>query len=83
MNVVESLQQILSTKKISAPDEVEAIKDYVLAKYKSSCRVKLQRGALIVSVPNSALAATLQLERQKLIAACNLTDKKLVIRNSK
>lgn len=81
--MIESLQHILSTKKFNKPDEIGAIKDYVLAKYKSSCRVKLQRGALIVNVPSSALAATLQLERQKMIRACNLGGKKLVIRNSR
>jgi len=81
MNVVESLQEILNRKKFTPPDEIAVIKDYVRQKYKSNCSVKLQRGALIVSVPNAALAATIQLERQKLIAACNLQDKKLVIRN--
>ncbi len=79
--MVESLQNILSTKKFTPPDEISAVKNYVLAKYKSGCRVKLQRGTLILSVPNSALAATLQLERQKIIKACKLGDKKLVIRN--
>ena len=81
MDVVESLRDILSGKKLAKPDEIGVIKDYVLRKYKSNCSVKLSRGAVIVSVPNSALAATIQLERQKLIAACNLGDKKLVIRN--
>ena len=81
MELMDSLQEILSTKKINPPDEFSAIKDYVQQKYKATCSVKLQRGALIVSVPNAALAATLQLERQKIIKACNLTEKKLVIRN--
>lgn len=81
MDVVESLRDILSQRKLVQPDEIGVIKNYVKRKYKANCSVKLQRGALIVSVPNSALAATLQLERQKLIAACNLGDKKLVIRN--
>jgi hypothetical protein len=80
---MESLREILSQKKLTKPNEIAVIKDYVRRKYKSNCSVKLQRGALIVSVPNSALAATLQLERQKLIADCNLKDKKLVIRNSR
>lgn len=81
MAVVDSLQDILSKKTFTPPDEVGAIKDYVKQKYRSSCSVKLQRGALIVSVPNAALAATLQMERQKMVQACNLGDKKLVIRN--
>jgi len=77
---VESLQEILNRKKFTPPDEISVIKNYVRRKYKSNCSVKLQRGALIVGVYNSALAATIQLERQKMITACNLGNKKLVIR---
>ena len=82
MKSVESLKDILSGKKLAKPDEIGVIKDYVRQKYKSNCSIKLQRGAIILSVPNAALAATIQLERQKLIAACNLGNKKLVIRNA-
>jgi hypothetical protein len=35
-----------------------------------------------VRVPSSALAATIQLEQNQLIEACNLT-KKLIIRNGR
>lgn len=73
----------MSSKNLSPPNEIEVIKDYIKRVYKNRCYVKLQRGALIVSVPNAALAATIQLERQRLIASCNLKDKKLVIRNGK
>ena len=83
MNVVESLKDILSGKKLAKPDEIGVIKEYVRQKYKSNCSIKLQRGAIILNVPNAALAATIQLERQELIAACNLGDKRLVIRNSR
>ena len=78
---MDSLQEILARKKISPPNEIGAIKDYVQRKYKANCSVKLRHGALVISVPNSAFAATLQMERQKIIKACNLGDKKLVIRN--
>ncbi len=80
---MDSLQEILGKKKFTPPDEVALIKDYVRRVYKSGCSVKLQRGALIVSVPSAALAATMHLERQKLIKSCNISDKKLVIRNGK
>ena len=76
-------QDILGKKKITPPDETKAIKNYVRRKYNSDCRIKLQRGALIVSVPNSGLAATMQLEKQLLIKKCNLGNKKLVIRNER
>jgi len=76
---VDSLQEILGSKKFSAPDEMTAIKEYIKRKYRSRCQVKQQRGAFIVSVPNSALAATIYLERQNLINEVGLKDK-LVVR---
>ena len=80
---MESLQDILSRKKLAPPDEMQAIKDYVQRRYKAKCSVKEQRGALIVSVQNGGLAATLQLARPEIIKACKLGDKKLVIRNGR
>ncbi len=78
---VDSLQKILNSQKIAkAPDEIGRIQDYIRHKYKSSCKVKSQRGALIVYVPNSALAATMHLEQNALIKACELGNFKLVIR---
>lgn len=78
---MDSLQEILGKRDYSPPDEVEAIRGYIERRYKSKCYIKLQRDALIVSVRSSALAATLQLERQRMIETCNIT-KKLVIRAS-
>ena len=77
---MDSLQEILGKRDYQPPDEFEAVKSYIERRYKSKSHIKLQRDALIVSVPSSALAATLQLERQRLIEACNIT-KKLVIRS--
>ena len=76
---MESLQDILGNKKFVAPDEMTAIKAYIKRKYKSGCTIKQQPGALIVTVPNSALAATIYLERQTLIKTLGLKDK-LVVR---
>ena len=76
---MESLQEILSKKDFKKPDEMQALGDYINRKYGKKCSIKLQRDALIVSVSNSALAATLQLERQNIIKSCGIT-KKLVFR---
>lgn len=76
---MDSLQEILGKRDFTPPDEIEAIKSYISRRYKSKSRVQLSREALIVSVPSSSLAATIQLERQILIKKCGLT-KKLVIR---
>jgi hypothetical protein len=78
--VIESLQDILGKRDFTPPDDFSAVREYVLRRYKSKCYVKVQRDALILTVRSSALAATLQLDRQRLIEACNL-KKKLVIRS--
>jgi outer membrane protein assembly factor BamA len=76
---MESLQDILGRKDFTKPDEIEIIKNYIQKNYGSNSQVKLQRGTLIVSVASSSLAASLQLERYKMIKACKI-EKKLAIR---
>lgn len=76
---MDSLGHIINSRNLTEPDEVTALKAYVTEHFNSSASVRLQRGALILSVPSSALAATLQLQRQKIIETCKLTQK-LVIR---
>jgi hypothetical protein len=79
---MDSLQDILGNKNFSPPDEITALKDYVFRRYSSRATVKISREAIILSVPSAALAATLQLEREKVIKACGLV-KKLVIRSGR
>lgn len=80
LELMDSLQDILGARgDFKPPDEFKAVRDYVLRRYKSNCYVKIQRDSLIITVRSSALAATIQLERQRLIESCHLT-KKLVIR---
>jgi hypothetical protein len=76
---MDSLQDILGKRDFTPPDEVSAVKEFIQRRYHSSSRVRVERNALIVRVPSSALAATLQLEQRRLIEACRIT-KKLVIR---
>lgn len=78
---MESLQEILGKRDFTPPDEITVVKEYVKLRYKRPCTVKLERNALIVSVRGSGLAATLFLERQTLIEACNLKHR-LVIRTA-
>jgi len=78
---MDSLQSILGSRDFKPPSEMDAIRDYIKRRYKSSCKIQLQRDSIIVTVATSALAATLHLERRGLIAACNL-NKKLIIRIS-
>lgn len=79
---MDSLQDILGKKNFRPPDEIAAIKEYIERRYKSPSTVRIERDAVIVRVPSSALAATLQLEQQKIIDACGL-KKKLIIRTGR
>jgi hypothetical protein len=79
---MDSLQDILGKKDFTAPDEITAIKQFIERRYKSPSRIRIERDALIVRVPSSALAATLQLEQRTLIDACQIT-KKLIIRTGR
>lgn len=78
MGLVESLQEILGRKDFRPPDEVSMVIEYIKRRYKSSCRVRIERDAMIIKLPNSALAATVQMERQALIDSCRI-NRRLVI----
>jgi hypothetical protein len=60
---MDSLQDILGQKNFTPPDEIAVIKDYIKRRYDSPSRVKIEKSTIIVSVPSSALAATIYLER--------------------
>lgn len=77
---METLGSILGDKRFTPPDEITAIKDYIKQRYQSDCSVKLDHDAVIVAVPNSALAGTLRMQQQDLIKKCGLGKKRLVIR---
>lgn len=69
----------MGQKSFKAPDELKALSDYVKRNYKSPSRVRAEKDVVILSVPSSALAGALQMEKQNIIKACNL-KKRLVIR---
>jgi hypothetical protein len=79
---MESLQDILGKRDFTPPDEIASVKEFIQRRYKSSSRVRVERDVIIVRVPSNGLAATIQLERNRLIEACNL-KKKLIIRTGR
>lgn len=79
---MDSLQDILGKRDFTPPNEVGAIKEYVKRRYNSPAWVRIERHTVIVSVPNSTLAATIHLERQSMIDQCAI-DKRLVIRSGR
>lgn len=78
---MESIKEILARKDFDTPDEITALRDYIQRRYGVKCKVTLRSGSLILSVPNSALAGTLQMEKPKIIKACGIKAK-LIIRVS-
>lgn len=79
---MDSLQEIMGRKNFTPPDEMEAIKSYIKRRYNSTCRIKLERNTIVLHLPSSALAATVQMESQQLVEKCRLT-KRLFIRYGK
>jgi ribulose 1,5-bisphosphate synthetase/thiazole synthase len=76
---MDSLQEILGKRDFTPPDEMAAVKEYITRRYKSTSTVRVERDVLIVRVPSSALAATLQLEQNRMIEVCRIT-RRLIIR---
>lgn len=76
---MDSLQDILGKRDFTPPNEVTAVKEFILRRYKSPSTVRVERDVLVVRVPSSALAATLQLERRTMIDRCRIT-RRLIIR---
>jgi hypothetical protein len=79
---MDSLQDIMGNKNFTPPDEINVIKDYIKRRYDSPPRIKVEKTAIIISVPSSALAATIYLERQTLIEHCNI-KLRLVVRSGR
>jgi hypothetical protein len=79
---MDSLQDILGDKKFIKPDEIGLIKEYIKRRYDSVSRVKIDKNAIVVSVPSATLAATIYLERQTLIEHCALKQR-LVVRTGR
>jgi hypothetical protein len=79
---MDSLQDILGNKHFTRPSESSLIKEYIKRRFDSKCTVKIDKTVIIVSVPNSALAATIYLERQNLIEQCGLKQR-LVVRTGR
>jgi hypothetical protein len=76
---MESLAEILSRKQFKAPDEVTSLKAYIEKHFDVKPKITVRGKNLILSVPNSALAGTLQMKKPNIIKACNLKSQ-LIIR---
>jgi hypothetical protein len=79
---MDSLQDILGTKKFAPPDDMKTVKDYIRRKYKSASSIKIDKNTIIITVPSPTLAAMIYLERQQLIQTCGV-KKRLVVRGGR
>ena len=79
---VESLQDILGSRDFTPPNEMQAVKDYIFRRYKAKCYIRIEREIMTLSVASSALAGTLQMEKNRLIETCNIRHR-LIIRTGR
>ena len=66
---MDSLSDILSNKNFDVPEEVSAIKNYVLKNYEQSVAVSIHRNEIVVSSPSAGLISNLRLNSQALAKA--------------
>ena len=76
---MDSMQDLLNSKKPQEPPQISAMKDYVFENHNQVVKCSVSQFGYTMTVPNASLASTLHMETPKIIACCNL-DKKLFIR---
>jgi hypothetical protein len=76
---MDSLENILQTKRFDEPPEVLVIKTFVQTHYQADCHVTMQTSQIIIAVKGSSLAGALRMRLHELQVLCQ-TDKRLAIR---
>ena len=69
---MDHIEKVLDFNGRKKPAEMERVKKYILVNYGEDCGVKLQHGTLVVAATSASLAATLHVEKQKIISECNV-----------
>ena len=73
------ISEILANRGSNEPPEIKAIKAYVKKQFDADVSVGVQKNQITISAPNSALAATLQLNKPDILKLTG-GGKRLVIR---
>ena len=76
---MESIGDLLGKYSPAAPDEVQAVKQYIAKEFGEASSVGLQGDALVITVRSSSLANALRLRQTAIQAAAN-TQKRLLFR---
>ena len=76
---MESIADLLNRRRPEEPDELKAVKQFVLDNFNANANVALQNNNLIITVSSAALANTLRLRSLQIKKECK-TTKRLVFR---
>ncbi|HEY5806081.1 MAG TPA: hypothetical protein VIS56_01695 [Candidatus Saccharimonadales bacterium] len=76
---MDSLQELLGRYSPKEPDEIAAIKRYILDEFGAEANVGLHGETLVVTVRSAALANALRLRQLSLLKAAN-TKRKIILR---
>lgn len=76
---MDSLNDLLSQYSRQEPEEIVAIKRYILETFKAAASVGVQGDALVITVKSAPLANALRLRMPAIKAAAN-TEKRLIFR---
>jgi hypothetical protein len=78
---MDSITDLLQSKKPSEPPQLQAMREYVLNQHGATVRCSVSQFGYTLLVPDASLASTLHMETPQIISECGL-DKKLFIRIS-
>ena len=57
---MDNISDLLKNRKISEPDDVKIIKDFIKNKFNESCSLKISKDKITIIVGNSSLAGALR-----------------------
>jgi hypothetical protein len=77
---MDNLQDLLSRRAPQEPPEIQIVKDFVRDKYDEAVNVSVQDRQIIITAGSASLAGALRSHTVEILAKCNASDKRLVLR---
>lgn len=78
---MEDISKILSKKTLSAPKEIDLLKNFIENKYQEKVKISVKNDSFLIEVRKSALANALRYDFREI--KDNITSKKIIIRTSR
>jgi hypothetical protein len=72
---MESLGNIIGSKKFDEPPEIRAIKDFVMREFSSVVGVSIRERDIVIVVPGASLANSIRLRIPELKKRCSITKR--------